>query len=98
MTGESKAIHSFIGGVIGSIALIRLNTDLSINRQIGYYLSARVMEGIVLKLMKEGYLPNLETFRATYSMIWGLVMFLYVLDEKILNKSLVDSMHFIYDD
>ena len=56
------------------------------------------MEGIVLKLMKMGYLPNLEGFRPTYSIIWALVMFLYALDEKILNKSLVDSMHQIYDD
>ena len=56
------------------------------------------MEGIVLKLMKMGYLPNIETFRGTYSVIWAFVMFLYMLDEDILNKSLVDSMHFIYDD
>ena len=98
LTGKARPIHSFIAGAIGSMALIRFNTDLSINRQIGYYLSARVMEGIILKLMKMGYLPNLESFRATYTMIWALVMFLYMLDEKILNKSLVDSMHFIYDD
>ena len=83
---------------MGSIALLTLKTDLSINRQIGYYLSARVLEGIVLKLMQLGYLPSFEAFRATYSVIWAMVMFLYVVDEKILNKSLVDSMHFIYDD
>ena len=98
ISGKSRPIHSFIAGLIGSMALLRFNTDISINRQIGYYLSARVMEGIILRLMKLGYLPNLETFRATYSMIWALVMFLYMLDEKILNKSLVDSMHYIYDD
>ena len=98
ITGKSVPVHSFIAGVIGSVMLLTLKTDLSINRQIGYYLSARVLEGIVLKLMQLGYLPSFEAFRGTYSVIWALVMFLYVLDEKILNKSLVDSMHFIYDD
>ena len=95
--GESKAFHSFIGGLVGSYLLIKLRTDMSINRQVGYYLSARVLEGIILLLIKKNVMPNILSFESTYSILWALVMFLYMLDESILNKSLTSSMHFIYD-
>ena len=89
-------IHSFIGGIVGSFMLLYFKTDMSINRQVGYYLAARVLEGIFLKLMKSGCLPNLEGFHAVYTLVWGLVMFLFELDAGILNKSLASSMNFLY--
>ena len=70
---------------------------MSINRQVAYYLSARVLEGLILLLIKKNVIPNLLSFENTYSVLWALVMFLYVLDESVLNKSLTSSMHFIYD-
>ena len=69
---------------------------MSINRQIGYYLAARVLEGIFLKLVKLGYFPDKNYFTPTYLLVWGLVMSLYELDKKILNRSLVSSMDFLY--
>ena len=63
---------------------------------MGYYLSARVIEGIGLKLMKEGYIPEIEAFNKTYTLIWGFVMFLFELDSRVLNGSLVSSMNFLY--
>ncbi len=82
---------------MGSYLLIKFNTDMSINRQVAYYLSARVLEGLILLLIKKNVIPNLLSFENTYSILWALVMFLYVLDESVLNKSLASSMHFIYD-
>ena len=35
-------------------------------------------------------------FQMTYTIIWGFVMYLYELDKKILNGSLVSSMEFLY--
>ena len=55
-----------------------------------------MVEGIFLKLMKQGYLPNVEGFNTTYTLIWGCVMFLFELDAKVLNGSLVSSMNFLY--
>ena len=60
-------------------------------------MSARVLEGLILLLIKKNVIPNLLSFENTYSVLWALVMFLYVLDESVLNKSLTSSMHFIYD-
>ena len=82
--------------MVGSFMLLYFRTDFSINNQIGYYLSARVVEGIFLKLMNLGYLPKVEGFHATYTIVWGLVMFLFELDASILNGSLVSSMNFLY--
>ena len=96
LRGKADPIHSFIAGVIGSYCLLVFKTDMSINRQIGYYLVARVIEGIFLKLMKSGHIPNIEMFNTTYTLIWGMVMFLFELDAAILNKSLVSSMDFLY--
>ena len=58
LRGKSDPFHSFIGGLAGSYCLLKFKTEKSINRQIGYYLIARVIEGIFLKLIKEGYLPD----------------------------------------
>ena len=96
LRGKADAIHSFIGGVIGSWVLLKMETDMSINTQVGYYLSARVCEGIVLLLMKRKQLPDVPLFNLTYTIIWGLVMFLFELDAKILNRSLASSMVFLY--
>ena len=35
-------------------------------------------------------------FNVTYTIIWGFVMYLYELDKKVLNGSLVSSMNFLY--
>ena len=95
---KACAVNSLVAGAIGAIVLLNTDTDMSIHSQIGYYLSARVMEGFWLKLVKEGYLPKQEMFHFTYTLIWGLVMYLFELDKKILNKSLVSSMEFLYKD
>ena len=98
LRGKASPIHSFIAGIIGAFMLLHFKTDMSINRQVGYYLSARVLEGIFLKLQKEGYLPQvqLNLFDSVYSIVWALVMFLFEFDAKLLNKSLVSSMNFLY--
>ena len=83
--------------MFGAFLLLYFETDMSINTQVGYYLSSRVVEGIALKLMKEKYIPNVENgFSMSYTLIWGLVMFLFELDAKILNRSLSSSMVFLY--
>ena len=46
--------------------------------------------------MKEKYIPTVNGFNITYTLIWGLVMFLFELDAKILNRSLASSMVFLY--
>ena len=93
---KQAAIHSFFAGVAGAFMLLYFETDMSINTQVGYYLSSRVIEGIIVKLMKEKYIPKYEGFNVTYTLIWGLVMFLFELDAKILNRSLSSSMVFLY--
>ena len=40
----------------------------------------------------------MEMFNKTYMFIWGMVMYLFELDASILNKSLTNSMIFLYKD
>ena len=96
--GKSEPWHSFIGGVIGSFFLLYFKTDMSINRQVGYYLVSRVLEAFFLLGIKKGYFPDGTYFYTTYTLIWGVVMCLFELDGSILNKSLKSSMDFLYRD
>lgn len=59
---------------------------------------ARVMEGIVLKLIKEGYFPDNPYFNKVYMLMWAMVMFIYEVDNKALNRTLSLSMKFLYKD
>ena len=93
---KACASHSFVAGVAGSSMLLLLRTEMSINRQVCYYLAARVLEGVSLKMMKQGLLPDLEAYQKVYSLVWALVMFLFELDKSTLNGSLVSSMNFLY--
>jgi peroxisomal membrane protein 4 len=68
----------------------------SINRQLSYYLSARVLEGLFVLAQKLKKIPEFEAFNMVYLLSWGFVMFLFELDKSILNRSLVASMEFIY--
>ena len=68
----------------------------SINRQLSYYLSARVLEGLFVLAQKLKKFPEFEAFNMVYLLSWGFVMFLFELDKSILNRSLVASMEFIY--
>ena len=85
--------------MIGSIMLLKLDTDMSINRQIGYYLSARVVEGCTqIWAEKLQDLPEqVKSFRFVLAISWAIVMMLWVHNEKLLNRSLASSLHDIYD-
>ena len=96
---KADPIHSFIAGMCGSYCLLYVfKTDNSINRQGGYYMMARVLEGLVLKLIKEGYFPNHPYYNKVYMLMWGLVMLIYEMDSKALNRTLSSSMKFLYKD
>ena len=86
LRGKMDPLHSFIGGVIGSTMLIKFDTDAAINRQIGYYLAGRVMEGIlVYHYEKLEQLPEfVKSYRFVLSVSWGIVMMLWMQNGKLL--------------
>ena len=96
---KNRPWHSFVAGVFGSAMLIYFDTDMSINRQVGYYLAARVLEGIVLNFMNklEALPEQAKSFRFVLSVSWAFVMMFFVHNEKLLNRSLASSLHEIYD-
>ena len=61
-----------------------------------YYIGPRVVEGIWEYFKRKTDRTHLEGFPFAYVLAWGLVMYLYELDKKILNRSLVSSMEYIY--
>ena len=70
----------------------------AINRQLCYYLLSRSTEGVYNKLIQKSMLAKTEVFPFVYVLTWGMVMFLFELDRSKLNRSMIESMMFIYKD
>jgi len=63
-----------------------------------YYIAPRAFEGAWEYFKKLAGKTKVEGFPVVYILVWGLVMYLYELDKKMLNRSLVWSMDYIYKD
>ena len=59
---------------------------------------SRSTEGVYNKLIQGSALAKIEVFPYIYVLTWGMVMFLFELDRSKLNKSMIESMMFIYKD
>lgn len=87
-------IFNFIAGFICSyFTLSRENT--AVNMQIMLYLLSRDILA-VSNMISNNYLNGWSGFTLTSMTVWGIVMFLFEYNSKILQNSLTASMDFIY--
>ena len=62
-----------------------------------YYLLSRSIEGLYNKTIEVVQIgQKQEVFPIVYVITWGFVMYLFELDKTKLNRSMIESMNFIY--
>ena len=95
LTGASHPFHSFFAGIIGAYFI--WSERNAVNQQLCFYLLSRVLEGLANTAVKADYLPaNRKYFPMVSMACWGLVMWLFERDSKMLQPSLGSSMQFLY--
>ncbi len=92
---KKKKIHTFIAGCIGGFLVYRNDTS-NINVQLILYLLSRDITAGLKILQNKNILPRFEMFIFLTVISWGLVMFIYKIDRKVLQKSLMKSMDYLY--
>ena len=92
--GSRNSIFNFISGFIASYFTLAKN-NTPVNMQIMLYLLSRNLLAIS-NTLSEKYMKNYNGFTFTSMTVWGIVMFLFEFNSKLLQNSLASSMDFIY--
>eukprot|EP01116_Phalansterium_solitarium_P002713 TRINITY_DN12900_c0_g1_i1.p1 TRINITY_DN12900_c0_g1~~TRINITY_DN12900_c0_g1_i1.p1 ORF type:complete len:208 (-),score=55.04 TRINITY_DN12900_c0_g1_i1:326-949(-) len=96
-SGKLEKPHPFIAGIIGGYYVFGENNN--INNQIVLYLFSRILVGLAKLGVKRGVLPAPDnTFAVFASLVWGVVMWLFVFETDTLQASLAASMQYLYND
>lgn len=101
-----RPFNSFVAGfMVGGIIF---GKKTPINYQINLYLLSRIIIALVEYIYKKYYPERLEQegseqvverkygFRITAGIVWGLVMWLFYIDQTVLQESLASSMRHLY--
>ena len=94
--GKRHPAFSFIAGIIGAFFI--WSERNTVNQQLAFYLFSRICEGIAVSLQKSNIIPETNAFSYVSIITWGIVMFLFERDKSTLQKSLSNSMTFLYHD
>ena len=94
--GKRLNIFAFIAGVIAASVVWREKN--AVNTQLCFYLVSRVLSGILNEARKAKIFPEPSKFGYISVITWGIVMFLFERDKKVLQRSLASSMTFLYHD
>lgn len=87
-------IFNFIAGFLASYYFLSREAT-PVNMQMMLYLLSRNILA-VSNFVSENYLNNYNGFTITNMIVWGIVMFLFEYNSKIMQRSLTASMDFIY--
>jgi peroxisomal membrane protein 4 len=91
---NSRLIHFISGAISGCIVF---GVDTAVNSQINMYVLSRIVVGGAKWLADRGMIPAPSfSYRLYSALVWGFVMLLFEFDGKVLQKSLVSSMDFLY--
>jgi peroxisomal membrane protein 4 len=94
---SDDGFNTFIAGLVGGY--FRFGTNDPITSQINMYIMSRVIFGLANGLVRSEivqYSPH--TYSAFGSIIWGLVMTLFFHHRGLLQRSMEQSMQYIYVD
>jgi peroxisomal membrane protein 4 len=106
---HNNSIDSFIAGVIGGYLVFGRDHPSAAGNQIAHqivlYVFSRAVLGLFSEFAKQTYqvkeqrvLMSKKTYAVFASLSWGIVMYLFRLDPKVLQKSMLHSMDFLYID
>lgn len=95
---------AFIAGGIAGYLVFGRTIHNHISQQIVLFLMSRVLVGFAHAMAQEGYFGKWEKLGNSYgwplvaSLTWASVMALYEYDHTVLNRSLSNSMTYLYKD
>jgi peroxisomal membrane protein 4 len=87
-------IFNFISGFIASYLFLSREAT-AVNMQIMLYLLSRDILALA-NIVSNNYMNGWSGFTLTSMTVWGIVMFLFEYNSKLLQSSLTASMNFIY--
>ena len=92
-----QAHPALAGGVAGAVVF---GAGDAVTKQITMYTFARVALGVVNWMVERDMLPNApKEGNALYAALtWAAVMYLFEHDRHTMNRSMVNSMQFLYHD
>jgi len=97
LSGGKAAWHTLLAGLIGGLLVFRAKTVIT--GQIALYMLPRVLTG-TSKLAMLHWGAEKRTIAATFPLLsmvcWGLVMWLFELDSRLLQPSLAKTMQKLY--
>ena len=95
--GKEASGDAFMAGLVGGYLVFGTNNP--INQQIVLYVFARVVIGLVkLPVEREWIKEPGQAFALFAAVSWGLVMWLFRHERKVLQPSLQASMQYLYLD
>jgi peroxisomal membrane protein 4 len=90
-------LNTFVAGLVGGY--FRFGENDPITSQINMYIMSRVIFGLANGLVRYEVVPYYpQTYTAFGSIIWGLVMWLFFHHRGLLQRSMEQSMQYIYVD
>lgn len=101
LRGFNSPLNTLIAGAIGGY--IVFGDDNPLNQQINMYLFSRVCFGLARLVYEKNheqgllsYVPTSTVFPIFSALCWALVMYLHEYHGQHLQKSLVQSMNYLY--
>ena len=90
--------NAFVAGAVGG-ALVFSDGASVINQQVNMYIMSRVIIGTTRLLASRGYIRDFGGSYTLYAaLMWAAVMALFEFDGGVLQRSLQQSMQYIYKD
>lgn len=97
VTGTETPLNTVVGGLVGGFVMFGNGTP--INSQINMYVFSRVFFGICRTAVNKGWASESPyAYPAFASATWAAVMYLFYHQEGTLQKSLIGSMTYLYQD
>lgn len=107
--GHKHSIDAFIAGLIGGYFVFGRDHESAagnpVAHQIVLYVFSRAVLGVFNEFAKNSYhskdqrrAMSKKAYAVFASLSWAIVMFLFRMDPKVLQKSMLHSMNFLYID
>ena len=97
ITKKESGVNSIVGGAVSGLVMFGENNP--INSQINMYVFSRIFFGSVRAIVNAGWVQSSPyAYPAFASATWALVMYLFNHQQGTLQKSLSNSMTYLYND
>lgn len=95
---KNSGINNLVAGAIGG-GIMFGDGNSPVNSQINMYILSRITHGLARTAVNHGYLFDFKNAFTLYAAVcWGIVMYLFDYEKGTLQRSLISSMTYLYQD